>query len=272
MLILQAVRSALFYLLFLGQTVILAIFLGLVALAVPKGRPAPAFTWAIGRYWGRSNLALLRYVVGIRSAVEGAENIPVGGFIIASKHQSDWDTLAILPHTTLPAYIAKRELLDIPFFGWAVRMLNVISVDRKRGSEAIPLMLADAAQKLAEGSEIIIFPEGTRKAPLSPPDYRFGVARMYAALGVPVVPVAVNSGFFWGRNSLVLWPGTARARFLKAIPPGLAPEVFHARLEAAIEGETRALALLAYREGQGRPLTGELRAKLESLAKGEAGP
>ena len=270
--ILQAVRSALFYLLFLGQTVILAVFLGLVALGVPKGRPAPPFTWAIGRYWGRSNLALLRYVVGIHSLVEGTENIPRGGCIIASKHQSDWDTLAILPHTTLPAYIAKRELLDIPFFGWAVRMLNTISVDRKRGSEAIPAMLADAQRKLAEGSEIIIFPEGTRKAPLSPPDYRFGVARMYVALGVPVVPVAVNSGFFWGRNSLVLWPGTARARFLPPIPPGLAPEDFHARLEASIEGETSTLALAAYREGRGRPLTAELKARLDSLNKAESGP
>jgi 1-acyl-sn-glycerol-3-phosphate acyltransferase len=264
-LILQALRSALFYVLFIGQTIVLALFLGLVALAVPKGRPAPAFAWAIGRYWDRSNLKLLHYVVGIRSSVEGIENIPKGGCIIASKHQSDWDILAILPHTTQPAYIAKRELLDIPFFGWAARMLNAISVDRKRGSEAIPQMLADAQRKLAEGSEIVIFPEGTRKAPLSPPDYRFGVARMYAALGVPVVPVAVNSGFFWGRNSLVLWPGTARARFLPPIPPGLAPEIFHARLKASIEDETTALALIAYREGLRRPISAELKAKLDAL-------
>ena len=222
--IFQAIRSAVFYVLFLGQTVILAIVLGLLALLVPKDRPAPGWMWAVGRYWGHSNLAFLRFVVGIRSAVEGEQNIPSGGCIIASKHQSDWDIIAILPHAPLPAFIAKRQLMDIPFFGWAARTLNTISVDRSLGSEAIPAMLEEARVKLANGSEVIIFPEGTRKAPLAPPDYRFGVTRMYLALGVPVVPVAVNSGLFWPRNSLILWPGTARARFLPAIPAGLPQE------------------------------------------------
>lgn len=267
-LILQALRSALFYLLFLGQTVVLAIVAGLMALAVPKDAEAPRLMWAIGRYWGRSNLAFLRYVVGIRTRVEGVENLPPGGCIIASKHQSDWDILAILPHTPLPAFIAKRELLDIPFFGWAAKTLNTISVDRKKGSEAIPLLLAETRQKIEKGSQVIIFPEGTRKAPLAAPDYRSGVVRMYLALGVPVVPVAVNSGLYWGRNSPVLWPGTARARFLPAIAPGLDAEAFRARLEAEIETASSALALEAWEAGLSRPVPPELREKFEALAAG----
>ena len=270
--IVQAVRSLLFYLLFLGQTVVLAILLGTIALFLPRSGPAPAFMWRLGRYWGQSNLAFLRFVVGIKSDVEGTENIPPGGCIIASKHQSDWDIVAILPHAPLPAFIAKRQLMDIPFFGWAARLFNTISVDRKRGGEAIPLMLADAKARVANGSQIIIFPEGTRRAPLAEPAYRFGVSRMYAALNVPVVPVAVNSGFFWGRNSLVLWPGTARARFLPPIPPGLPTDQFYARLIETIEAGTNALALRAFHDGLSRPIPPALREKLEALEAKTAQP
>src|SRR5262249_22221214 len=104
-----------------------------------------------------------------------------------------------------------------------------------------------------------------RKAPLAPPDYRFGVTRMYLALGVPVVPVAVNSGLFWGRNSLVLWPGLARARFLPPIPPGLSAEAFQARLTADIEAASAALALDAWEAGIARPISAELREKFVAL-------
>jgi 1-acyl-sn-glycerol-3-phosphate acyltransferase len=266
----QALRSLVFYVLFLGQTIILALFVGAATLFLDRSRPAPAWMWAVGRYWGWSNLFFLRWVVGIRTMVEGGESLPPGGCIIASKHQSDWDIIALLPRMANPAFIAKRELLDIPFFGWAARMLNTISVDRKKGGEAIPLMLADAGEKLARRAEIIIFPEGTRKAPLATPNYRAGVARMYEALGVPVVPVAVNSGFFWGRNSLVLWPGIARARFLEPIPPGLPPGEFQARLVATIEAASAELALTAWREGLARPISPDMREKLEALAVGSA--
>lgn len=270
--IFQALRSLVFYVLFLGQTIILALFVGAATLFLDRTRPAPRWMWAVGRYWGWSNLFFLRWVVGIRTVVEGGESLPAGGCIVASKHQSDWDIIALLPRMANPAFIAKRELLDIPFFGWAAKMLNTISVDRKRGAEAIPLMLADAGAKLAQGAEIVIFPEGTRKAPLAAPSYRAGVTRMYEALGVPVVPVAVNSGFFWGRNSLVLWPGTARARFLTPIPPGLPPAEFQARLVSTIESASAELALIAWREGLARPIPPTLRQRLEALAAAGAAP
>lgn len=264
--IVQAFRSALFYALFLGQTVVLAVILGTVALIV---RRRTEFSWWIGRYWGSSNLFFLRWIVGIRTRVLGGENMPAGPCIIASKHQSDWDIFAILPHSTRPAFIAKRELMRIPFFGWAASSIDTIEIDRSLGSEAIPAMLADARAALDRGCQIIIFPEGTRKAPLAPPDYRQGIVRMYEALGVPVVPVALNSGLCWGRNSLVLWPGTATAKILPAIPPGLDRETFRARLVAAIEGESNALILAAVRAGVARPIPPAWRERLAELEQGD---
>jgi 1-acyl-sn-glycerol-3-phosphate acyltransferase len=263
--ILQAIRSGLFYLLFLGQTVILAIIVGGHAAIV---RRRTAFGWAISQYWGNANLFLLRWLVSIRSEVGGAENIPEGPCILAAKHMSDWDIFAILPHAKRPAFVAKKELMDIPFFGWAAQTFDTIRIDRSRGSEAIPLMLEDARSALDRGCRIIIFPEGTRKPPLAPQDYRYGIVRMYGALGVPVVPVAVNSGLFWGRNSRILWPGTAKARFLPPIAPGLPPADFQARLVGDIEAATNVLILEAYEAGLSRPISPEFRRKLEALRAG----
>jgi 1-acyl-sn-glycerol-3-phosphate acyltransferase len=263
--IVQAIRSLLFYLLYLGQTVILAIIVGGHAVLV---RRRTAFGWAISSYWGQSNLFLLRWVVGIRTRVTGAENIPDGPCIIAAKHMSDWDIFAILPHSRRPAFIAKKELTDIPFFGWAAQTFDTIRIDRSRGGDAIPLMLQDARGALDRGCRIIIFPEGTRKAPLAPHDYRYGTVRMYEALGVPVVPVALNSGLFWSRRSLVLWPGTATARFLPAIQPGLDADAFRTRLIRDIETGTNELILEAYAAGLTRPIPPELRDKLEALRAG----
>jgi len=264
--IVQAIRSILFYLLFLGQTVIAAIVVGTIGLIA---RRRTRIGWAIAQYWCHSNVWLLRHVVGIRTAVTGEHNIPEGGCIIASKHQSDWDVFAIFPHTGRPAYIVKKELMRIPFFGWAARSLDCIEVDRQKGSEAIPAMMAEARAAISRGCRIVIFPEGTRKAPLAPPDYRYGVARMYAELNVPVVPVALNSGLFWGRNSPLLWPGTAQAEFLEPIAPGLPPDQFLARLKSAIETRSNALILEADDRGLSRPVDAGMRAALDGLRQSQ---
>jgi 1-acyl-sn-glycerol-3-phosphate acyltransferase len=265
MIVVQAIRSAVFYLLFLGQTAILAIVLGTHALIVGR---RTRFGWAIAQYWGNSNLAFLRWVVGIRTEVTGAENIPDGPCILAAKHMSDWDIFAILPHSKRPAFIAKKELMDIPFFGRAARTFDTIRIDRSLGSEAIPLMLDDVRAALGRGCRIIIFPEGTRKSPLAPHDYRYGIVRMYEAAGVPVVPVALNSGLYWPRNGLILWPGTARARFLPALPAELPAAEFQSRLIESIETATNALILADYEKGLGRPVPAELRDRLEALKAG----
>lgn len=266
MIFVQTLRTILFYLLFIGQTAVIAIALGIVGLVAGR----TSFSWAMAQYWCWSNLQLLRIVAGLRTDVQGQENIPAGGCIIASKHQSDWDVFSIFPHTGRPAYIVKKELMRIPFFGWAARSLDCIEVDRRKGAEAIPEMMRQARSALDRGCRLVIFPEGTRKAPLDPYDYRYGVVRLYEGLNIPVVPVALNSGLFWGRNSLLLWPGTARARFLPAIPPGLPVEEFRARLIGAIEGETNRLILEAYDEGLTRPISPELRDRLDKLKQGIA--
>lgn len=257
----QALRTALFYVVFLGQTVVLALILGTIAVIAGRTRVGTA----IARFWCASNLVYLRTIVGVKTEVEGAENIPPGGCIIASKHQSDWDIFGLFPHITRPAFIAKKELMRIPFFGWAARSIDCIEVDRQRGAESIPLMLQDSRAAIERGCQIVIYPEGTRKAPLAPPDYRQGIVRMYTQLNVPVVPVALNSGLYWGRNSLLIWPGTAKARFLAPIEPGLSPDVFLDRLRSAIEAETNRLILDAEAEGLNRPLDGQLKQRLAAL-------
>lgn len=266
MLIVRAIRSLLFYAFFYLQTVPLAIIVGVSAILFGRTR----FGWALALYWIHSNIAALRLIAGIRTDVSGTENIPDGPCIIASKHMSDWDIFALLPGAQRPAFIAKKELMDIPFFGKAAMAFDTIRIDRQRGGEAIPMMLDDARGALSRGARIIIFPEGTRKAPLEPYDYRHGVVRLYQGLNVPVVPVALNSGLFWGRNSLLLRPGTARARFLPAIAPGLDPEEFRARLTAAVEAGTNRLIRQADDEGLAPPVSPELREKLDRLQQGIA--
>ena len=260
--IFQALRSLIFYALFLGQTIVLAVFLGTIALFRSGWF---GFGLGIARYWGWSNLKLLRFVVGIRTEVTGLENIPEGGCIIASKHQSDWDIFALLPSVSKPAFIAKKELMDIPFFGWAARTLETISIDRKKGGEAMTAMIGEAKGAVERGCHILIFPEGTRGTPLTPGKYKFGTARLYEALNVPVVPVAVNSGLFWGRNSLVLWPGTAKATFLPPIAPGLPAAQMHEKMIAAIETESDRLALEADAERIARPLSPAMLKRLAQL-------
>lgn len=262
----QAVRTAIFYVLFIGNTTICALIAGTVGLFAER----TAFGWGIAKYWCASSLVLLRVICGVRTEVEGAENIPPGGSIIGSKHQSDWDIFAIFPHLVRPAYIAKKELMQIPFFGWAARSLDCIEIDRKRGAQAIPQMLAQAKAAAERGCQIVIYPEGTRKAALAPAEYRQGIVRMYTTLNVPVVPVALNSGLYWGRNSRIIWPGTAKARFLPPIEPGLAPDVFTERLRSVIEAESNRLALEALESGIARPLDDRLKQRFDLLRKNTA--
>ncbi|MCF6344650.1 MAG: 1-acyl-sn-glycerol-3-phosphate acyltransferase [Devosiaceae bacterium] len=261
--IIQAIRSIIFYIFFILNTAIVAIILGTLSLF--KKRGWYRFGWVIAQYWGYSTLFFLRFIVGIKTIILGEENIPKGGCIIGSKHQSDWDIFAIFPKVGRPSFIAKKILLDIPFFGWAARDFDTISVNRKMKSKAIPEMNRQAKEAIKNGCKIIIFPEGTRKAPLAENDYRYGIAKMYQELDVPVVPVALNSGLFWARNALVLWPGTATARFLPPIPKGLEPDEMHAMLKETIEKHTNELILEAEKQGLSAPISKEFREKLDLL-------
>jgi 1-acyl-sn-glycerol-3-phosphate acyltransferase len=199
------------------------------------------YFWPIGRFWVRSSLWLHRTITGIDDDIRGRENIPSGGFIVASKHMSAWETLRLVELFPRPSFILKRPLLWVPLFGWYLKKAGMVPVDRGRGSEAIAAMTEHARRAVREERQIIIFPEGTRRPPLAPPEYRRGVTRLYHALGVPCLPVALDSGLFWPRRAFVHRPGTILLACLPPIPPGREPEAFAAELEAAIEAATEEL-------------------------------
>ena len=202
--------------------------------------PYRATVW-IAKSWGRVNLMLLRTVAGIGCEVRGREKIPRGAIIVASKHQSAWETFALLPLFDNPLFIVKRELMWIPIFGWLMRKGRMVPVDRGAGSQALIAMTERARIELADGRQLIIFPEGTRRPAGAEPRYKYGVAHLYAAVGVPCLPVALNSGLFWPRRSLRLKPGTVIVEILDPIAPGLDKDAFFKRLQNAIEAATARL-------------------------------
>lgn len=228
-------RSALFNAGFYGGTAVLAVAL-LPTLALPR-----RVLVAAARRWARWTNFLLRAAVGAEISIENAARIPVSACIVAAKHQSAWETVALLDLLRDPAYVLKRELLRIPLFGWYVRKNRQIAVDRRGGPRALRAMLANAREAAAEGRQIVIFPQGTRVAPGAGGAYLSGAAALYAQLGVPAVPVALNSGAVWGRNAFLKRPGRIVLRVLEPIPPGLSRAAFAAELERRIEAGVRAL-------------------------------
>ncbi len=196
---------------------------------------------AVAKAWGRANLVLLRVVAGIEYEIRGIEKIPKGAIIVASKHQSAWETFALLPLFDDPLYIVKRELLWLPIFGWLMIKGRMVPVDRGAGSQALTSMTARAKIELADNRQLIIFPEGTRRPAGAEPRYKYGVAFLYAAEGVPCLPVALNSGLFWPRRSMRLQPGKVLVEILDPIAPGLDKDDFFARLKDEIETATARL-------------------------------
>jgi 1-acyl-sn-glycerol-3-phosphate acyltransferase len=223
------VRSFIYQALFHLWTTTIAIF-GMPALILPK-----PFIWSLSPFWSRVSFAILRRTTGLGYRLEGTENIAAHPVIYASKHQSAWDTM-IYPHIlSNPIVVLKKELLSIPFYGWYLKKYGSISIDRSGGAKALRAMVQDAREAIEAGRPIVVFPEGTRTAPGEHVKYQSGVAALYRELGVPVVPVALNSGLFWRRRSYIRKPGTIILRFLPAIPPGLDRKTFMARLETEIE-------------------------------------
>jgi 1-acyl-sn-glycerol-3-phosphate acyltransferase len=202
----------------------------------------------VAMFWGRTNNWLLRAVCGIRVEYRGLEKIPPGPLLVASKHQSVWETFALLWLFSDPAFILKRELLWIPFFGWYARKARMIPVNRGRRAQALAEMSTRARGALGQGRQIVIFPEGTRRAPGAEPSYKFGIVHLYAETGRACIPVALNSGLFWPRRSFLRYPGTIVAEFLDPIPPGLDKAEFAARLQHDIETASARLVAEGQRE------------------------
>lgn len=192
--------------------------------------------------WARTVRLMARYMVGIRVRVVGLENVPEGPVIIASKHLSIWDTSfyqVLFPRTV---YVMKKELFLIPVWGWTARKIRSIAVDRSGGPSAMKKLIADTAARLKEGRKVIIFPEGTRVRPGEQMDFHPGVAAIYKYNNVPVVPVALNSSLFWGRNNVgEKRAGVITVEFLPVIEPGRDRKDFMRDLQSCINDATARL-------------------------------
>lgn len=206
----------------------------------------------VAKSWGRFNVFLLRVVAGIDCEIRGREKLPQGAILVAAKHQSAWETFSLLPLFDNPVFILKRELQWIPIFGWLTIKGRMVPVDRGKGARALTDMAERARIELAAGRQLIIFPEGTRRPAGAEPSYKFGVAHLYAAEGVPCVPIALNSGLFWRRRSWLRHPGKVLVEILDPIPPGLDKNVFFERLQDSIETATARLIAESTAQGAGR--------------------
>jgi 1-acyl-sn-glycerol-3-phosphate acyltransferase len=236
------VRSIIFNLLFY-LNLIVQMLAAIPTLVMPRGAII-----GVVKFWARTNMWLLRGVCGIKVEFRGLDKIPPGALIVASKHQSLWETFALFPLFADPAFILKRELMWIPFFGWYSWKGGMIPVNRGKRSQALAELSVIARVELARNRQIVIFPEGTRRAPGAEPSYKYGVVHLYAEMGVTCLPIALNSGLLWPRRSFRRYPGTVIVEVLDPIAPGLDKTDFAGGLEQGIEAATARLVAEGERE------------------------
>lgn len=229
-------RSALYQILFLPWTLMLCVgALPLLGVAPRRTVQRVAALWLEGALW------LQKTVLGLSFEVRGIENLPKGGAIIAAKHQSAWETMVFHRLVGDPAFVLKKELLRLPLIGWYMRRTEQIPIDRAARGSALKQMVDQGKRAVGQGRCLVIFPEGTRQPPGHAGRYHSGVFKLYEALGVPVAPIALNSGMFWSRNAFLRHPGRIALQVLPPIPPGLEREAFMLRLQDQIETATRKL-------------------------------
>ena len=206
------------------------------ALLMPHG-----VAMGVIKLWARFVLFGLHWIAGVKVEVRGLEHAPSGAALIASKHQGMLDIVALLAVLPDACFIMKKELMPLPFFGWFAWKARMIAVDRAGHAKALKDMTRQAHDRLAEGRQIVIFPEGTRKAPGAPPDYKPGIAALYRDLDCPCWPLATNSGVHWPAHGFIRYPGVVVFEFLPPIPPGLKRAEFMAELETRLETASTAL-------------------------------
>ena len=221
----QALRSIAYALLFYPATALFVIA-GIISTAFGRGP-----TRRLVRSWTDFSDALAQVLLGVRTEVDGA--IPAGAVLIAVKHESMYETLKMVRIADTPTIVLKRELSQIPFFGWLTRRYGVIPVERSAGAKALRRMVAEGQDAIASGRPVMIFPEGTRVRAGETPPLKPGFAGLYRAIGLPVVPVAVDSGRLWGRG-LIHRPGVVTFKVGETIPAGLKRVEIEARVHAAI--------------------------------------
>jgi 1-acyl-sn-glycerol-3-phosphate acyltransferase len=238
-------RSALFFAGMILWTLLLSPGVPVFAV-LPRDR-----MYRVAVFWARGILVLLRLVAGLDHRVVGRERLPDGPVVFATKHQSAWETIAFLVVGPPFSAILKRELQWIPLYGWFLAKIGMVPIDRKAGRRALKRMVARARKELARGRCIWVAPEGTRVPPGEARPYHSGIAAVYKELGVPVVPIALNSGVFWPRKSFRKWPGTITLEYLEPIPPGLPRPEFMALLQERIETASHQLAEEGYAQRRG---------------------
>lgn len=232
----SAIRSFLFNTMFFAGGLVLALVL-LPCMVLPRR----VSQWGL-KMWGAVMMWFLKVIAGLSWEVKGLENLPDEPCIFACKHQSAWETGIFHQLVPDPAYILKKELLSIPFFGWYLGRGGAVAIDRKAGASALKLMIKGTQDRLARGQHVVIFPEGTRAAPGKAGTYHPGVAALYKGVDAPVVPVALNSGLFWQRRSFLKRPGKITMEILPAIAPGQDRKAFMAELKSTIEDASNRLA------------------------------
>ena len=253
-------RSALFNIAFY-----LNLIVQMILFSVPYLLMRRKAAWVIPNNWIRTNHWLLKTIVGTDYEIEGLEYLPDGAYIIAPKHQSFWDTYALLPHLDDPFYILKRELTWIPLFGWYVMKMRMVPINRGSRSKVMPEVMRLTREEMRQGRQLIIYPEGTRRPVGAEPQYRFGIAKIYAEMNVPVVPIAMNPGLFWPRRQFLRYPGMIHVRILPPIEPGLEPEAFMERLTDVLETATDELLVRTIRENPHLPLPPQAQARFAHL-------
>ena len=230
------VRSFIFAMLFY----LWSAFLALGALPILWLAPR-RWTVALMKFWASGVTGLLAIVCGVRLEIRGRQYLPDGGALIAAKHQCMFDTMAPLPVFADASYVMKRELMNIPVYGWYSRKAEMIVIDREASAKALRKLLVDARRCLAEERQVVIFPEGHRMAPGAKGDYKPGVAALYRDLGVACVPMATNSGAHWPAHGFLRRPGVIVYEFLAPIPAGLHRAEFMRTLEERLETASAAL-------------------------------
>ena len=221
---------------------------------VPIASTSRRYFRAIILSWARTNQAALTAITGLDCEVRGRENIPDGPVVLACMHQSFWETAFLLTLFEDAAFVLKKELLSIPLWGWYSRKWGNVSIDRTGAAGALRKMLREARDRVEAGRPLVIFPEGTRAAPGEKRSLHVGVAALYVSLAVPVVPVALNSGAFWGRRAFLKYPGVITLEFLPPIPAGLDKRTFLAELQSRFEGASERLRQEAETPAGTRPI------------------
>lgn len=239
----NAIRSIIFNLFFFGGSLACSLIL-LPMLLLPEKKCAQIVSDIYGGY-----ITLIeRYILGLKLEMKGLENLPAdGAYIIAAKHQSAFETLKLPFSRRLgyPAIILKKELTYLPIYGWYFWGMGQIAIDRGSPKEALDSIVKGCKERLAKGRSVIIFPEGTRTAVGAKTDYKAGIAKVYRDVQAPIVPMALNSGLFWGRNAFFKKPGVVTFEFLPPIPAGLPPLQMMEQLEKAVEEATNKLVAAA---------------------------